>query len=359
MFFRVVALSLALSLSGAAQMSMSVEQLLSFLRSSIRLKQDDRQVADYVKKIKLSNRLEERTIEELQGEGLGPKTVQALHDLSAATASLPAAPPPAPKPVAAPIPPPGADEQKRVLDAARDHALNYVRTLPDFICTQVTRRFVDPTGKESWREQDVILERLSYFERHEDYKVVMVNNHPTDIAHEKLGGATSSGEFGSILSEIFDPKTRTDFDWARWATLRGRRMYVFNYRVPQSRSTYRITSYSSPTASESMVAGYHGLVYVDKESLKVMQITLEADDLQAPFPIRQVNLTLVYDYTRIGDGEFVLPLQAELRSRDDRRFLVKNRVSYVPEVRRRHEHQVRYAGAAARREGQGTAGEIS
>src|SRR5438128_5823519 len=53
MFFRVVALALALSLSGIAQMRMSVEQLLSFLRSSIQLKQDDRQVADYVKKIKL------------------------------------------------------------------------------------------------------------------------------------------------------------------------------------------------------------------------------------------------------------------------------------------------------------------
>src|SRR3989442_7522536 len=107
MRFRVVLLLLALSLAGADQMKMSVEQLFSFLRSSIKLKQDDRQVADYVKKIKLSNRLEERAIEELQGEGLGPKTVQALHDLSAASASLPAPPPPPPKPAVVTIPPPG------------------------------------------------------------------------------------------------------------------------------------------------------------------------------------------------------------------------------------------------------------
>src|SRR5436305_14640409 len=111
MHFRVVALALAVSLTGIAQMRMSVEQLLSFLRSSIQLKQDDRQVADYVKKIKLSNRLEERPIEELQGQGLGPNTVQALHDLSGATVSLPTAMPPAPKPTVPPIPPPRADEQ--------------------------------------------------------------------------------------------------------------------------------------------------------------------------------------------------------------------------------------------------------
>src|SRR5207245_3410040 len=144
---------------------------------------------------------------ELQGEGIGPKTVQALRDLSEASASLPAAPPPAappPKPV---IPPPSAAEQKRVLAAATEYALNYTKKLPDFICSQVTRRYVDPTGKEVWRPQDTILERLSYFEQHEDYKVVMVNDRPTDIAHEKLGGsATSSGEFGSIMKEVFDPK---------------------------------------------------------------------------------------------------------------------------------------------------------
>lgn len=328
MYLRVALLVFVLSFSGTAQMKMSVEQLVAFLRSSIHLKQDDRGVADYLKKIRLSERLDGRTVEELQGQGLGPKTVQALHDLIEASAALPAAPAPAPKPVVVEIPPPSADEQKRVLDAATDHALNYVKRLPDFICTQVTRRFADPTGKESWIPQDVILERLSYFEQHEDYKVVLVNNRPMDVAHEKLGGATSSGEFGSILKEIFDPKTHTEFGWARWATLTRSRMYVFSYHVPQAQSTYRITSYSGPTTSQSYVAGYRGLVYVGKESLKVMRITLEAEGMPADFPVRAVSLTLTYDNTKIGDSDYVLPLKAELRSRDDRRFLVKNDVEF-------------------------------
>ena len=325
---RFAALAFAFSLAVSAQINLSVDQLVAFLRSSIQLKQPDKQVAEYVKKVRLANRLDERLVEELQGQGLGPKTVDALHTLSEASAKLPAAPPPAPKPVVTPIPPPSPEEQKKALDAATDHALNYVKRLPDFICTQVTRRFADPTGREAWIPQDVILERLSYFDQHEDYKVVMVNNHPVDIPHEKLGGATSSGEFGSILKEIFDPNTKTDFNWARWATLRGRRTYVFSYRVPQSRSTYRITSSNSPTSSESVVPGYRGLVFVDKASLKVMQITLEAEDLPPGFPVRQVNLTLVYDYTRIGDADYVLPLKAELRARDDRRFLTKNDVEF-------------------------------
>ena len=223
MRIRAVVLIFATCLTVTAQMKLSVEQLVSFLRSSIKLKQEDKQVADYVKKIKLSNRLDARTIEELQGEGLGPKTVQALSDLREASAGLPAAPPPAPVSIGrVTIAPPSAAEQKHALGAATEYALNYVKSLPDFICSQVTRRYVDPTGRESWVKQDEILERLSYFELHEEYKVVMVNNRLMDIPHEKLGGsATSSGEFGSILKEIFDPRTETTFGWERWTPARS------------------------------------------------------------------------------------------------------------------------------------------
>jgi hypothetical protein len=328
MIFRAILLSLALAIQTVAQPALSMEQLTSFIRSSIQLKQDDRKVADYLKRVRLTNRLDDRAIEEFQGMGIGPRTTQALRDLAAASAGLPVAAAAAPKPGPPPIPPPSPEEQKRILAAATDHALNYIRGLPDFICTQVTRRYIDPRGLEFWCQQDVIVERLSYFDQREDYKVVLVNNHPADIPHEKLGGATSSGEFGSILKEIFEPKTGTDFNWARWATLRGRRTYVFDYRVPQSKSTYRITSYSGPATADSVVAGYRGLVYIDRDSRRVMQITLETEGLPSAFPIRQVNLTLVYDYTRIGEQDYVLPLKAELRSRDANRFLVKNEVEF-------------------------------
>ena len=55
--------------------------------------------------------------------------------------------------------------------------------------------------------------------------------------------------------------------------------------------------------------------------------TLTAEDLGS-FPIREVTLKLIYGPARIGDSDFVLPLQAELRSSDDRRFLVKNNIEF-------------------------------
>src|SRR5438270_5048539 len=122
-------------------MRLSIEQLTAFIRSSITMKHPDKQVAEYLKHVKLVNKLDDRTIEELQGMGAGPKTVAALRDLGTETAALPAPSPPAPKPVVRPLAGPDSIEQSKILDEVRQYALNYSKQLPNFICLQVTRRY--------------------------------------------------------------------------------------------------------------------------------------------------------------------------------------------------------------------------
>ena len=324
MGFRLALLIVCTGLLAHAQMKLTIEQLKEFIRSSINLHQDDRKVAEYLKKVSLKNKLDDLTIEELQGMGAGPKTVEALHRLRDETASLTKAPPPPPKPVYVPPPPPDSIEQKRVLGEATDYALNYTSRLPDFICTQVTRRYVDPSGMEFWRSMDTITERLSFYEHHEDYKVVLVNNQPVEMSHEKLGGVVSAGEFGSMMQEIFNPETETQFDWDRWATLRSRRTHVFSYKVLVSRSKYSIIA----DGNQKIIAGYHGLIYVDRESSAIMKITLEADDIPAGFPVREVHLSLDYDHVTISDHDFILPLKAVITSRLRDKILTKNDVEF-------------------------------
>jgi hypothetical protein len=315
---------LGVALLGFSQMKLTVEQLTTFLRSSVQLRHDDRKVAEYLKKVRLTERLDDRQVEELLSFGLGPRTIEALRQLRDSSASLPAPEPPKPKPVAPTIPPPSPKEQIAVLEKARENALNYDKQLPDFICTQVTRRYVDPSGLEFWQRQDVITERLSYFEGKEDYQVVLINNQPvTNVRHDQLGGATSSGEFGSMLREIFEPATETLFQWERWATLRGRRMHVFSFRVAQDRSKYRIVY----RGLADVIAAYRGLVYVDRDNLMVMRIRMETENLPSSFPIQQVSVDLNYDMIEISDRPYLLPLKSELRSREGR-LLVKNETEF-------------------------------
>jgi len=323
---RIVLSLILLSVPAAfAQRQMTVAQLVDFIKSSVQQHNDDRKVADFVKTIKLTNRLEDATVEELQNAGAGPRTVAALKALTDATASLPVPAPAPAKPAPIIVPPPNPADQKRFLAEITENALTYTKTLPNFLCTQVTRRYVDSTGKESWVQQDVIQEHLSYVDGREDYKVVMVNDRPAvNLSHMKLGGATSSGEFGSMLADIFAPATAAEFHWEKWAKLRGRVMYVFNFRVEQSRSKYSILHEES---RREIVSGYHGLIYADRDTGMVMRIIMQCDTIPADFPIQQVAEDLNYDFVDISGRPFVLPVRVELRSREGR-FQSKNDIEF-------------------------------
>jgi len=310
----------AMSLLAYGQRQMSVPDLVTFIKSSVQLKNDDRAVADTVRRIKLTNRLDASTVEDLQGMGAGPRTVAALRELIATSSSLPIAQKVEPPPPQAVIPPPSPAELKQILAEITQKALDYTKSLPNFICAQVTTRSYDPSGTEAWHQSDKIQEQLSYVDGKEDYKVTLVNNLPVNnMKHDQLGGITSSGEFGSMLHAIFTPETQTQFDWERWATLRGKRMYVYSFRVTQANSDYSIHHQPS---GRTTVAGYHGLIYADAESKQIMRIRMDCDGLEA-FPINQVTVTMDYAPTKISEQAFVLPMAAEVRSREGK-MLGKN-----------------------------------
>jgi hypothetical protein len=305
-------------LTAAGEISMTVAQLDMFIRSSVELKQPDRQVAEYLRKVKLTDKLDDRTIEDLQSLGAGPRTVAALRELSEASASLPVAPPPPPKPVYVPPPPPDSEEQAKIIDQARDYALNYTKQLPNFICVQVTRRDVDPTGTgNNWYHSDTITARLSY-NGFENYEVILHNDQPVANGKDmrQFGGTTSEGEFGSMLKEIFEPATHTEFSWDHWATLRRRKTYVFAYDVQQQFSQYHVEADDAP----SIVPAYRGLVYIDYDSKAVVKIVMSPYDLPSTFPIHNITSSLDYDLETIGDMQYMLPLRSVLTSKRDRQM---------------------------------------
>jgi len=322
--FRTIAVFLVLAVAAGAQApSRTVEDLANFIKSSVQNKYPDRMVALEVAKIKLSYRLDDAKVTELQHLGAGPRTVEALKQLAKASASLP------PEPVkmqtaVAPMPPPSQEDQGRIMSEIRENALSYSKNLPNYICMQVTKRHLDPTGTENWRLSDRVVERLTYFEQKESYKVETINDAmvTTDIPHNKLPGAKSSGEFGSILREIFEPDTGTEFQWERWTRLGSHVMYVFSFRIKQP--AYGILH--EPSKQEVRV-GYHGLVYADRETKAVMRIKMQCDDIPADFPIHDVSLSLDYDFTEISGQQFLLPYHSELRSREGK-FLVWNETDF-------------------------------
>src|SRR6185437_5559089 len=190
---------------------MNLQQLADFVRSELALRQhSDKQIAAAVKKLKLTERLTDKTIIDLQTQGAGPKPVEALqalrdetarikgptHDVTSSPATapdqdVPTGPPTATLSVKAPpIPPPDSIRQRQIRDAMTQYAMNYTANLPNFFCVQVTRQYIDPNGGNNYRSIGTILAKLTYNEGQEHYEVYSQYGHlvNTDMRGLRAGG---------------------------------------------------------------------------------------------------------------------------------------------------------------------------
>ncbi len=312
--FRIIPVLLCAAAIALAQRPMSVAELTSFVKSQIKLKADDVTTANYLHKLKLTEKLDDRVVEELQGMGARPKTVAALRKLEEESATLAAAPPP-PPPAAKPTgpPPPDSMEQAEALAAMKEYALNYTAKLPNYLCVQITRRHYDPKDPRYRSGGDVIQEQLSFNDRKESYVVQMYNGQSVkNLSHDRLGGVRSSGEFGSMLHNIFNPENEAKFDWDHWGTLRGRLMYVFAYRMEKDHGY----SMRDEEAHKEYTSAYTGLVYADKETKEIQRITLKTVEIPSDFTIKDVELKLDYTPTTISGHVYTLPFHYQLDSMD-------------------------------------------
>ena len=326
---RLLVLFLTLSLASAfAQVKLTSLQIIDFIRTSAK-KFPDKDVAEYLKKVTVRDRLTDDAIESCISAGAGPKTQKALIELANKSSALPEAKKevavaPPPKPVGPP--PPSTEKKNELLEHVTQYARDYVKNLPNFTCTQFTRRYVDSSSSESYRLVDSVVETLSYSNGREDYKVVTVNNKMMPNAdHWSLGGTTSAGEFGTDMKELFDADTRTEFEWESWTTWHGRRTHKISYRVRQSNSKYSIVY----EKTQSFVPGYKGYVYVDADLGMIMRITREAEDLPVDFPIQNVHQVTEYAFQKIGDREqeFLVPAYSVITSKAGR-FMTKNETQF-------------------------------
>ncbi len=215
------------------------------------------------------------------------------------------------------IPPPDSVRQREILDSIRQYALNYTQNLPNFVCAQVTRRWVQPAqgpGSDIFHSIPEIMAKVSYNEGQEKYQVYSVGGRYTEGNMNSVagGGAVSSGEFGSLLREIFEPKSEAEFHWDHWGKLRGRRMAVFHYNIDSAHSDWSIQYSTDPHDEQRIITAYQGLVYADENTGEVTRVQFEAVNIPKSFPVTATTEILDYDLVDINGQKYMCPFLARL-----------------------------------------------
>jgi hypothetical protein len=208
---------------------------------------------------------------------------------------------PRPEPAADTAPPPDPRIEK-----ARAAANAFTDTLPDYVCQEQMARFASTTHVVDWRPLDIVSAELVYEKGRERYGKLAINGKPTKKTIEELPGAWSTGEFGTVLVDLLSPGTAADFRYRRMSKSGGREAFMFDFEVDHDHSHWHIHA-----PSQSILPPYKGAIWIDKETGRVLRIEMQANRMPQEFPYDKVESATDYEFTRIGEGQFLLPVHSE------------------------------------------------
>ena len=268
----------------------------------------------------------------------GPPKLQRGKPADSAREHAPAPPPDAPAatPVAANPPPPvvappsetAASRQPSIargdedaapsflrsddplIRKAANAALDFTETLPSYVCQEMMARFQSETHPASFQPLDVVGTEVVFENGKEDYRNITVNGKAVKKSMEETGGSWSTGEFGTMLIDLFSPATAADFHFRRDSRAGSVLAKMYDFDVARENSHWNIHA-----GSQMYVPAYSGAVWIDPKTSRVLRIEMQAKGMPGEFPLDHVESATDYEYIRLGDAQqYLLPVHAETLS---------------------------------------------
>lgn len=221
---------------------------------------------------------------------------------------------------------PSAAEAAELLERTRKATLGATQQMPDYLVKQQIARSRAIGTTSNWNVYDRLSIAVSYRQNvGEQYKLLSVNGMPPSVDEgegsnygNKIGGTSSSGEYVSMLVQLFEPATQAEFEAVDTDTLRGRRAVVYEYSVKRELSKQSLQFQAGIDASPvGTIVGYRGRIWVDREDNRVLRLETISVEIPPDFPITAARSVIDYEWVAINEVLHLLPSRAliELTSR--------------------------------------------
>jgi hypothetical protein len=193
---------------------------------------------------------------------------------------------------------------------AADAAMEFTETLPSYVCNEMVTRTQSEGSANNFQPIDVVSMEVLYTDGREDYRNIQINGKKTVKKIEETGGAWSTGEFGTVLVDLFHPATAAVFHYRRDSRAGGIMAKMYDFEVAREGSHWSIHS-----GAQSYNPPYVGSVWIDPATSRVLRIEMEAKGMPGDFPLDHVESATDYQYIRLGDAkQYLLPVHAETLS---------------------------------------------
>lgn len=225
-------------------------------------------------------------------------------------------------------PSPDTASQRAMLEGVQKTAARYQDELPDFVCTLMTKRYEDQSGKgKKFKLRDTDEVEFRYVGRLAYRTVLKINNKP---AHqETLTGFRSDSVLpvvGFLPDWLLGPGAKTKFKWSRWDAVGDKRAAVFTLQLPPKDSRLPLSNNRG-----SAMVGLDGAMYVEPVSLMVLRLELQIEIPRDNPAMDVLNSSFDLDYgpVSIAGQEFFLPIRTQVQIKSYLGVISKNETEVV------------------------------
>jgi len=218
----------------------------------------------------------------------------------------------------------GTPASDPIIENARKAGATFIESLPKYLTKRTTTRLEsarptcstaqlmsDPDGcrdqaMQSWRTTDVVTADVVTDNGKEVDLNIKLNGSPATAQDVDQSGSWSQGDYAGTLQAILAPASAAKFTKQHQVTIVKRPAYRYEYSIDHPHSSWHLYAGSS-----SYSPAYGGEIWIDRDTSRVLRVTLSAHDVPDSFPMYRVEWSLDYDFVKIGAATPLVPTHAE------------------------------------------------
>jgi hypothetical protein len=183
--------------------------------------------------------------------------------------------------------------------------------LPNYTCRENVERFRRAGGSKRYAPLDTMRLEVSYVGGNEIFGWPGADRFEDKPLGDMVTGATATGTFALHSRALFASNAPV-FTYVGESTEGGRPVVQFDFQVEREKSDYVIRVARDSWA----VVAYHGYFRADRDTLDLLRISIEADEIPAELRVSAAGDSVDYNRVAIGPSEFLLPVSSEMYMTD-------------------------------------------
>jgi len=192
-----------------------------------------------------------------------------------------------------------------VIEKAREVAFNWIDSLPNFLCQQITYRNQSDTKPADFRMKDRVTAELAHEGAKDEFRNLEINGKKLKKGSPEQSGTWSVGEFGAMAADVLNPATETKFEKRGSETVGSRMAKWYDYTVEQPNSHWRVTF-----EGKTIYPAYKGSIWIDEETHRVTRLEMVARQIPEDYPMDKVEMMVENGKVKIGTTDYLMPVKS-------------------------------------------------